>query len=146
MKDDRKRVALDGDYAMALGLATFCFARCEWDAVWCCERLRANYIKTIEPKRKTAGVIANDLIHLVAQIADPQSLAICQGPAIEFQRLVKERNGLLHGKPGTAPNGDQRLFRGPSEWAIDIVDNFSDEVTACQVLLNDMVHKHLITS
>ena len=40
-KDDRLRVTLDDPYAHALGLALFCFARMEWDAIYCCEKIDA---------------------------------------------------------------------------------------------------------
>jgi hypothetical protein len=145
MRDDRRRVSIDLPYAEALGLAAFCFARCEWDAVWCCELLQPGYIATIKVRRKTAGTIAAELIDLIDGIANPVIQAKCTGPAVEFQRLVRERNGLLHGKPASALNGDQRLFRHGSEWTIAAVDAFSDEVTACQILLNDLVHVHLVT-
>jgi len=145
MQDDRKRVPVDASYAQALGLAAYCFASCEWNAVWSAERLQAGYVSTIEPKRKTAGVIANELVALVTDLTDTALQAICLPPAIEFKRLVQERNGLLHGKPATAPNGDQHLFRVGREWTIAAIDAFSDEVTACSIMLNDMVHKHLVT-
>jgi hypothetical protein len=55
--------------------------------------------------------------------------------AEEYCAVVEIRNGLLHGKPGTAPNGDQRLFRHGEEWSIDSVNKFSDRcVLACQPL------------
>lgn len=145
MQDDRKRVPIDDSYAHSLGLGAYCFATCEWNAVWSAERLQPGYIATIKPKRKTAGVIAKELVDLVNAISDPALKAICLWPSLEFQRLVQERNGLLHGKPGTAPNGDQRLFRHSQEWTISAINTFSDEVAACSILLNDMVHKHLVT-
>lgn len=40
MKDDRKRVAVDDPYVAALGLTTYCFAICEWNAVWSAEKLK----------------------------------------------------------------------------------------------------------
>jgi hypothetical protein len=145
MIDDRLRVQIDQPYAGALGLATFCWARCEWDAVWCCEHLEPGYIETIEPKKLTAGKIATKLLNLIDAIIDPKLKGICVEPAIEFRRLVDERNGLMHGKPGTAPNGDQRLFRGGTEWTVDDVNALSDAITACQIQLNDIVHQHLKT-
>jgi hypothetical protein len=39
MKGDRKRNAVKPDYVNALGLAAFCFASCEWQVVWCCEKI-----------------------------------------------------------------------------------------------------------
>ncbi|WP_197051882.1 hypothetical protein [Sphingomonas sp. 35-24ZXX] len=143
MQNDRKRISIDDQYAHALGLAAYCFAICEWNAVWSAERLQPGYISTIEPLRKTAGVIAKELIDLVKAINDPTLRAICLIPSMEFQRLVQERNGLLHGKPGTAPNGDQRLFRRGQEWTISAIDAFADEVSACSILLNEIVHEDL---
>lgn len=145
MQDDRKRVQIDAPYAHALGLAAYCFAQCEWNAVYSAERLQPGYVGTVEPQRKTAGVIANDLIKLVNAITDQTLQAICLPPANEFKRLVQERNGLLHGKPITAKNGDQQLAKGNQEWTIAEIDAFSDDVMACSILLNDMVHKHLVT-
>jgi hypothetical protein len=146
MKDDRLRVTFDAPYAHALGLAAFCWARCEWDAVWSCERLKPGYVGTIEAEKKTAGQIAKDLIAMIQNLADPQMRAICMGPAKEFKRLVDERNGLVHGKPGTAENGDQRLFRHGAVMTIETVNDLSDEFTACQLQLNDMVHKYLLNN
>jgi hypothetical protein len=143
MNNDRLRVQIDQPYAEALGLATFCWARCEWDAAWCCELLEPGYIATIKPKKLTAGQIANKLLDLIDARLDPGLKAICLGPATEFKRLVEERNGLMHGIPGEAPNGDQRLFRGGAEWTLDGVNELSDAFSACQTQLNDMVHHHL---
>jgi|JI7StandDraft_1071085.scaffolds.fasta_scaffold574596_1 hypothetical protein len=145
MQNTGKRIQIEDQYALALGLATYCFATCEWNAVWSAERLQPGYIATIEPMRKTAGVIARELVDLVNAIGAPSLRAKCLAPSLEFQRLVQERNGLLHGKPGTARNGDQRLFRHGQEWTIATIEAFSDEVAACSILLNDMVHRHLAT-
>ena len=41
MKDERLRVPIDDAYLHAAGLATICFARLEWNAAWCCEKMRA---------------------------------------------------------------------------------------------------------
>lgn len=144
MKDDRLRVTLDERYAHRLGLATFCFARCEWDAVWCCERLQPGYINTIEAEKKTAGTIAKDLRKLVERISDVVLKNLCRGPAEEFDRLTKQRNALLHGKPATSASGAQRLFKAADEWTPEAIEDLADEFTACQILLNDMVHKHLV--
>lgn len=145
MSDERERIPLESQYAHALGVATYCFAVCEWNAVWSAERLQTGYVGTVEPMRKTAGAIATDLLRLVNAMPDQALIAICRPPALEFKRLVEERNGLLHGKPGTAPNGDQRLFRHGQEWSISDVKQFSDQVAACSTMLNEMVHQHLVT-
>ncbi|MEO0418513.1 MAG: hypothetical protein AAF249_06600 [Pseudomonadota bacterium] len=145
MQKQRDRIQLEDDYAHAIGQAAYCFAICEWNAVWSAERLQTGYIKTIESKRKTAGVIANELVGLVHAIGDPSLKAACLPTAIEFQRLVRDRNELLHGKPGTASNGDQRLFRRGTEWTISDIETLSDELATCSIRLNEMVHKHLST-
>lgn len=53
MKDDRLRVLIDAPYLSALGLATICFARLEWAAVRCCEKIQPGYTNTVGAK--TAG-------------------------------------------------------------------------------------------
>jgi hypothetical protein len=47
MKNDRLRFTLDNPYAVALGRAVFAFARLEWDAVWCCNKLEPGYIDNL---------------------------------------------------------------------------------------------------
>lgn len=101
MQDDRKRIVIDDPYISALGLATYCFAICEWNAVWSAEKLKPGYVSTIETKRKTAGTIAQDLLDLIESIQDPALKAVCRPPAAEFKLLVRERNGLLHGNGGS---------------------------------------------
>ncbi len=61
MKDDRLRVPIDNAYVEALGRATYVFATLEWNAVWCCERMEADYIRKLS--RKTAGKIADNLVN-----------------------------------------------------------------------------------
>lgn len=55
MANERLLIPQDADYFHALGLAAVAFARLEWDAVWCCERLQKGYISTIEPKKRLRG-------------------------------------------------------------------------------------------
>jgi hypothetical protein len=63
--------------------------------------------------------------------------------AVEFEAVVRERNGLLHGKPETAPNGDQRLGRHGIEWTIDKVDLFSDRCVCAGIPLNALLYGEL---
>ena len=114
MTDERLRIPQDPDYFRAIGLATIAFARLEWDAVWCCERLEPGYINTLEERwekgrkksGKTAGEIAKDLQSRLDQIVDSVLRDKAKPFAVKFVDLTKERNGLMHGKPGTAQNGD----------------------------------------
>ncbi|MGE4372139.1 MAG: hypothetical protein AB7E29_04420 [Xanthobacter sp.] len=68
MTDERLRIPIDDPYLHALGLAIVAFARLEWNASYCCDRLEPGYIATIEPRRKTAGKIASDLVKMVAAL------------------------------------------------------------------------------
>lgn len=138
--NDRLRIPQDADYFKAIGLAAIAFARLEWNAVWCCERLQANYITTIEIKKKTAGVIGRDLKNLFSRVADSHLNARILPFAQEFCDIVEERNSLLHGKPGTANNGDQRLFRHGVPWSIADVDNFSDRCARAAAPLNSLLY------
>lgn len=146
MKDDRKRISIDDPYAHALGVAGYCFEVCEWNAVWSAERLERGYVDTIErgPRPKTAGDIAKDLIRLVSNIPDPSLRKFCESAAADFQVIVRQRNALVHGKPGTSPNGAQRLFREGREWTIEAIEEFADRVSECSLRLNEMVHEHLV--
>jgi hypothetical protein len=141
MQDDRLRIPVLDSYLHALGLATYTFARLEWDAVWCCERLSSGYLQTIV--RKTAGVIATDLIRLVHACADAAVTAACLPAATEFQRLVLLRNGLLHGKPATGEGGEQMLFRDGTPWSLSMIDDASDQFAACSFRLNSILYNEL---
>jgi hypothetical protein len=143
VKDDRLRVTYQPEYAEALGLAAFCFARCEWDASYCCERLSPGYLSTIEPDKKTAGKIANELKSLVSNLTNEELKALCETAAEEFAEVVKVRNALLHGKPCTAPDGDQVLSGHDGIWTVEMIQGFADRATACQIKLNDILHQHL---
>ena len=135
MKDSRLLVPLDAAYAEALGRAVFVFARLEWSAVWICQKLAPGYINSLGVK--TAGRIAIDLIDLTSTAPNAAAFA---APCAEFKRLVDTRNKLLHGKPGTAPNGDQNLFDRGSAWTIDKINDAADEFASCDRSLNPLMH------
>lgn len=141
MKDDRLRVPVDDPYVIALGRATYVFATLEWNAVWCAERLNPGFIGKIA--KKTAGVIAADLLVLVDRIMDPVLKAACEPPTHHFKKLVEIRNGILHGKPGTAPDQSQRLFRHGAVWNVADVDDAADEFAACSDRLNALLYSGL---
>ena len=138
MRDDRLRIAVDDAYVAAFGRATCIFAVLEWNAVWCCERMRPGHVRAL--KRKTAGVIADDLDRLSHRRHDPVLRAACVKSATEFERLVDVRNAIIHGKPGTAPGGEQRLFRDGVPWTPDTVNDAADEFAACGASLNALLH------
>ena len=143
MSDDRLRIPQDADYFQAIGLATVAFARLEWNAVWCCERLSSGYIHTIEPERKTAGKIGKDLERLFLKIFDKTLKSKAVLAAKEFNLIVPHRNALMHGKPGTAHNGDQRLFRQNDELSVDVINRFSDRCVRAGMPLNALLYDEL---
>lgn len=141
--DDRLRVPQDPEYFKAVGLAAIAFARLEWNAVWCCHRLQPNYIRTIEPAKKTAGTIGNDLKSLFLRISDRTLRERVVPYADEFKVLIIDRNALMHGKPGTTKIGDQRLFRNGNELSISMVDDFSDRCVIAGEQLSALLYNEL---
>lgn len=141
---DRNRIPVDDPYVMALGRATYVFATLEWNAVWCCERMQAGYIRGLG--RKTAGIIAADFHRLSQRRPTEQARNACVPPAEEFKRLVVLRNGILHGKPGTAPGGEQRLFRDGAACSISDLENAADAFGMCGIALNALLYGELSKS
>lgn len=142
MQDSRKRIPLAADYASALGVAAYCFASCEWNVVWCCERIKPGALQKIVEARLTAGNIADRFTALVKTFppsTDRQNLAAL---AAEFTKLVKVRNGILHGKPCTAPSGKQQLS---SRGILEIADlkKAADDFATCSIGLNAVLYGFL---
>jgi hypothetical protein len=153
MQDFRLRIPGDPEYFHALGLAVTAFARLEWDAVWVCEQLQPGYLTTIEEKweenrrvqrGKTAGVIAEELRALAGRVLSVEIRGRLVPLAEEFSALVKQRNGLLHGNPGTGPGGEQMMFRHGSAWTLKAVNTFADRCVAADLPLNALLHEYLM--
>lgn len=56
--------------------------------------------------------------------------------ARDFEALVEDRNGLMHGKSGTDTDGGQRLFRHGTAWSVEMINDAADRFTACGARLN----------
>jgi hypothetical protein len=87
---------------------------------------------------------------LVRLIGARPDLIDCLAPAKEFQRLVRVRNGILHGKPGTGkpdtPSaGKVRLFQDGNPWTPEMIDEAADEFAACQIVLGSILYGQLAT-
>jgi hypothetical protein len=145
MANDRLRVPVEADYVAAIGLFTYAFARLEWDAIWCCERMKPGYIHDLA--KKTAGKIAHDLLTLFEKHPDPAIREVGLPAAMVFTGMVEIRNSLVHGKPFTA--GDekrsQRLSRhGYNEgWTIDTINVATDSFVRAAGNLNHMLYHEL---
>lgn len=145
MKDDRLRVDIDTPYLNALGLAVICFTRLEWDVVWSCEILVPGSITTLQDR--TAGAIAKQFSKNLGTVTDA-GIKEQLGPlASEFERLVKVRNSLVHGKPGTdttaVPAENQRLFDDGTPLSIEFLDKSADAFVACSLSLHKFLDPRL---
>jgi hypothetical protein len=121
----------------AIGMATYCFAQMEWNAVYCGDKLDPGFVNTVGTK--TAGMIANDIIGFAHLIADHTKQTRYRAAADEFARLVRRRNDLMHANPATV-GSDQRLVRHGTVWQPNEIDDLADEFAACSIELNELYH------
>jgi len=141
MPDERLRVSIQRDYIAAVGLAVYCFASLEWNAVWCCERIKPGSIEGLEDR--TAGRVADTLVSLVKQLDTTDDQTELHKAAADFRGLVATRNNLVHAKPATAFDGSQGLFRHGDHWTIDEMEQAADAFTRCSLKLNSALHDFL---
>ena len=144
MKDDRLRQPIKPDYTRALGTVTFCFAICEWNAVYCAERIRPGSLGAFIKDEVTAGKIAKKLIDLTRNMPKSGEREELIAPAQAFVDLVPLRNNILHGKPCTGPNGEARLS-STNVFEIPDLQNAADAFSACSIELNRLLHGFLST-
>jgi hypothetical protein len=137
MKDDRLRVPVDAAYLTAIGIATYCFALMEWNAVYCGQKLSPGYVSTVA--RKTAGTIGRDISGFDQLVTDQVKQARYRAAAAEFVRLVDRRNDLVHANPATV-GSDQRLVRHGTPWQPNEIEDLADAFTACSMELNELYH------
>ena len=138
MKDQRLSISVQPEYASALGLAVYCFASLEWNAVWCCERIQRGSIDGLEDR--TAGRVADTLLHLVRRLGRSEDQLELKSAAAEFRFLVGTRNNLVHAKPGTAADGSQGLFRHGDHWTITELNAVADAFAACSSRINQVLN------
>jgi hypothetical protein len=144
MKDDRLRQPIDPDYMHALGTATFCFAICEWNAVYCAERICPGSLGTFIKDEFTAGKIAKKLIDLTRNMPKTTERDELIAAAQAFAALVPLRNSILHGKPCTGPNGKARVSN-TKIFEIPDFQDAADAFSACSIELNRLLHGFLST-
>jgi hypothetical protein len=144
MKDQRKRLPVKQDYVQALGLATYAFASCEWQVVWCCEKIRPGSLTKIVSDEMTAGQIARYFLNISSDFPNRKEREELLRLARTFVDLVTERNKILHGKPCTGPNGESRLS---GKGVIELVDleDAADAFAECGSKLNALYYGFLST-
>ncbi|MBB5220395.1 hypothetical protein HNP73_000316 [Amaricoccus macauensis] len=140
MSGERHRIEVDDAYVMAIGRAVFVFSVLEWNAAFCCDRLEPGYLRTVEQKKRTAGGIAGDLLAQIQGLPAKDPRHACRDAAVRFDELVEVRNALMHGRPGTAEGGKQRLFRDGDDWTIAEIEEAADQFAACSIELGDLLH------
>lgn len=144
MKDDRLRQPVKPDYMHALGSACFCFAICEWNAVYCAERIRPGSLSVFVYDELTAGKIAKKLLDLTRNMPKSTEREELVSAAKAFADLVTLRNKILHGKPCTGPSGEARL-NTEKVFEIPGLEEAADAFSACSIELNRLLHGFLAT-
>jgi hypothetical protein len=142
MAGERNRIPVDSDYIAALGLATYAFARCEWQVVWCCEKLKPGSLAKITGKEMTAGTIARYFSNLVRNMPNSDRRTELSALSEKFESLVDTRNRIIHGKPCTAPGGAQRLSSGGIIETREI-EAAADAFATCSRDLNKIYYEYL---
>jgi hypothetical protein len=142
MTSARYRQPFSAEYADAIGRAALCFATCEWNVVWSCERLRPGQLHRIVGGELTAGRIARRFLDLTRNMPPSNERETLKSAAAEFARLVELRNAILHGKPCTGPSGDARLS---SSTVLEVVDleRAADDFSECSIEVNRLLHGFL---
>lgn len=135
---------LDPAYAASLGTVAFCFASCEWNVAWCCERLRPGSHNKFRIGKATAGQIGKTFRNLIRNMPPSSERDALDRLAVEFLELVELRNDIMHGKPCDAPTGTHRLS-GSQIWHIPDLNAAADRFTECSIEVNDMLHGFLAT-
>ena len=65
------------------------------------------------------------------------------GPNKQRCVVAAERNDLIHNNPGTAPAGEQQLFRHGTAWPVQSINDIADEFAANGIELNEIYYKVL---
>ena len=141
---------VDEVYLIALGHALYCFIRLERMAVACVQKiaeksynpkLTRHYVETVSAK--TAIQIAGDFMAAADGMTDVGLKRVMKSAADRFRALAKRRNDLVHASPGTALNGDQRLFCNGSEWTTSDIEDLAAKFAKCTDILRDLHSKVL---
>jgi hypothetical protein len=144
MKNARLRQPVKSDYANALGVATFCFAICEWNAVSCAERIHPGSLRNFVGDELTAGRIAKKLLDLSRNMPPSAEREEITSAAQIFLNVITIRNRIIHGKPCTGPSGEARIS---AHQVLEIADleDAADAFSSCSIELNRLLHGYLST-
>jgi hypothetical protein len=144
VKDDRLRSPVENNYIEALGRAAYTFASLEWQVVWCMEKIKPDSINKIVAKEMTAGTIAKKFIDATRNMPTSNEREELKNLASRFMELVQIRNDIMHGKPCTSPENEQRLSGNKIIEIIDL-ENAADDFVECGGKLNSFFYGYLST-
>ncbi len=144
MKDDRLRSPVEKNYIEAIGLAAYTFASLEWQVVWCMEKISPKSIHKVVNEEMTAGKIAKKFMNAIHSMPKSDEREQLKEHANRFRELVQVRNDIIHGKPCTSPEQEQRLS---GDKIIEVVDleNAADDFVECTNKLNTLFYDYLST-
>jgi hypothetical protein len=142
--NSRLQQPIEDTYAQALGVATFCFAICEWNAVYCAQRIKPGSLQQFLKDELTAGKIAKKLSDLVRNMPKSKERDELQSAADEFSDLVPLRNSILHGKPCSTTDGKARLSAS-AIFEVRDLEEAADKFSDCSIKLNKLLHGFLST-
>jgi hypothetical protein len=140
---DLHDVKLESGYAKAIGLAVWCFAGLEWNAVWCAERIMPGTLNDMMTKKMTAGDIAKRLRALVRKMPSSPDQEQLLAAAEEFVKLAETRNQILHGKPASTPDQRHRLNSKSGLLEVQEIRQASERFHECSGKLNHAFHGFL---
>jgi hypothetical protein len=144
VKNDRLRCPVEKSYVEAIGLAAYTFSRLEWQVIWCMEKIRPESIHKVVGEEMTAGTIAKKFIDATRNMPKSEEREKLKTLSQRFMELVQIRNNIMHGKPCTSPEGEQRLS-GKSIIEVVDLENAADDFTECAGKLNTLFYGYLST-
>ena len=142
MKNQRLTSPVKQDYIDAIGRAAYLFSSLEWQVVHCANKIKPGIIHKITGDEMTAGKIAKtfkDLVNNMPRSKQRDELAVL---AEQFMKLKDVRNGIIHGKPCTGPNGEPRLWYDKI-LEINDLEKAADDFAECGSKLNAMFYGFL---
>ena len=149
MTERTRRIPVSAEYANALGYAVYCFCYLEWGAIWIIERFKPKYVQKIQAQKITARDVAKKLSTVATGakgLEEPIHKRLIAFATL-FRDLVESRNRLVHGKPFTGENGEQRLrYESKAvkvDWTIDEINSLAKQFEDASIEANELFHKHL---
>ena len=149
MAETTRRISVSPEYVNALGYAVYCFCYLEWGAIWIIERFEPKYVHRIQIQKKTARDVADRLKTLATGakgLEKPIHKRLVEFATL-FKDLVERRNWLVHAKPFTGENGEQRLNyvgkAGKVDWTIAEINSLAKQFEDASIEAGELFHEHL---